>query len=373
MNTSDAPAVRVLFVVPFIHTNMTPLVAALTSGGVSVTIVCPPGDITHAPTTATTIERDPHAMTSEEADELVAELAPDLVVLRATEGRFPSLARSAQRRGARAVFYNQAPFRRERGAGPASHDLLKLVARVARRLPVRRITPVAGPPDGRPTLMTKHLPFPMPVTDGADHRRYAADGTPTVLCVGKLDHPRKRHDWLLDAAEEIDSRARLIIAGSGPRRLRNNAPTREYPQGKATGYRQYYERLVERCQDAGRPGPVELLHDVPYADMPALYATCDVFVLPATREPFAISPLEAMAAGAAVVISDANGALSYVTDGVDGMVFDAGCYEDFRDRLGQLLASPGDIERLGRAAVATVRERHNPAHFPDWFREEIVT
>jgi glycosyltransferase involved in cell wall biosynthesis len=44
-----------------------------------------------------------------------------------------------------------------------------------------------------------------------------------------------------------------------------------------------------------------------------LYATCDVFVHPNTREPFGIAPLEAMASGLAVVLPAAGGVLTYAT------------------------------------------------------------
>ncbi len=45
-----------------------------------------------------------------------------------------------------------------------------------------------------------------------------------------------------------------------------------------------------------------------------LYANSDIFIHPNPREPFGISPLEAMASGTPVIAPNSGGVLSYATD-----------------------------------------------------------
>ncbi|MBN1285790.1 MAG: glycosyltransferase [Anaerolineae bacterium] len=69
-------------------------------------------------------------------------------------------------------------------------------------------------------------------------------------------------------------------------------------------------------------GPtVKFLGRVADADLPALYARCRAFVLPG-QEDFAITPVEAQAAGRPVIASRGGGALDTVVEGETGAFFD---------------------------------------------------
>ena len=95
---------------------------------------------------------------------------------------------------------------------------------------------------------------------------------------------------LLGSGEEHDFR--LLIAGDGVLR----AEIEELCRRKAPG----------RITFLGHVGDRERLAD--------LYANADIFVHPNPREPFGIAPLEAMAAGLALVAPRAGGVMSYATD-----------------------------------------------------------
>jgi glycosyltransferase involved in cell wall biosynthesis len=87
-----------------------------------------------------------------------------------------------------------------------------------------------------------------------------------------------------------------------------------------------------------------------------LFARADVAVVPSEwAEAFGLAAAEAMATGAAVLVSDA-GALPEVV-GPAGVVFRAGDPADLADRLAALAADPELRARLGRAARDRV-ERH---------------
>jgi len=95
---------------------------------------------------------------------------------------------------------------------------------------------------------------------------------------------------LLGSDQEHDFR--LLIAGDGVRRAEIEELCRQRAPGRVTFL--------------GHVGDRERLAD--------LYANADIFVHPNPREPFGIAPLEAMAAGLALVAPRAGGVMSYATD-----------------------------------------------------------
>lgn len=85
---------------------------------------------------------------------------------------------------------------------------------------------------------------------------------------------------------------RLLVAGAGPEQ----------------------EKLQAECEEAA-PGKTRMLGHVNDADQLAdLFANCDAFIHPNPREPFGITPLEAMASGLPVAAPDSGGILSYAND-----------------------------------------------------------
>lgn len=93
---------------------------------------------------------------------------------------------------------------------------------------------------------------------------------------------------------------------------------------------------------------------VPNADLPAVYNDLDVVVVPSRlvpefAEPWSLAVNEAMGCGAAVVASDAVGAVQdgLVADGETGLVFPHGDVAALADRLVTLACDAGLRKRLG--------------------------
>ncbi|MBM9505782.1 glycosyltransferase [Actinacidiphila acididurans] len=155
---------------------------------------------------------------------------------------------------------------------------------------------------------------------------------PLVVCVGRLCH-QKGQDLLLRAWPEVTARvpdARLVLVGDGPDRdrLRLLAP----PQVLLAG----------------------AVDPLPW------YRAADVVVLPSRWEGMALAPLEAMACGRPVVVTDTAGAreslppadAAYCVVPVDDPSALAAA-------LSRLLAGPELRTAASSRALAHVRERHD--------------
>lgn len=85
-------------------------------------------------------------------------------------------------------------------------------------------------------------------------------------------------------------------------------------------------------------------------DVADLYCAADIFVFASHREGLPISPIEAMASGLPVVLSDIPGCREEVEDGVSGLLFPTGDTAALAAQLARLLADGGLRARLGEAA-----------------------
>ena len=142
-----------------------------------------------------------------------------------------------------------------------------------------------------------------------------------ILFVGRLD-PRKGVQLLLDAMPEVvertRGRARLLLVGDSYLRLK-------YMSSVSPAMRRH----------------IHFIGHVPSHELPAWYATGDVFVSPATgNESFGIVLLEAMATGRAVVASDIPGYRSVVTPEVNGITFPPGDRVELARTLSRIVSDP---------------------------------
>ena len=115
-----------------------------------------------------------------------------------------------------------------------------------------------------------------------------------LLYAGRIS-PEKNVGLLPKILRELcavkDRDYRLMVAGDGPQRVR-----------------------LEKEFEALAPGKVVMLGHLNDPNQLAdLFANCDAFVHPNPREPFGITPLEAMASGLPISAPNSGGVLSYAT------------------------------------------------------------
>ena len=162
-----------------------------------------------------------------------------------------------------------------------------------------------------------------------DLRRLAA--APYILFLGRL-HRVKGLDRLIRAMPRV--RANLVVAGM------DDPP-----------YRRELERLAGACGVSAR---VRFCRYVDGADKQFLLRHAALFVTASYSENFCLAALEAMAAGCPVVLTPEVGLAAFVRELGGGRVV-PGDPETLGRAVQELLNRPAELERLGREAVAVVR------------------
>lgn len=172
----------------------------------------------------------------------------------------------------------------------------------------------------------------------------ANDDVVTVTYVGKLID-LKAVDDLINAMAAIraEPRWRLWVIGDGPKR----------------------SQLVDLAAHRGITDRCHFLGFVNTDRLPGALAQTDIFVLPSHQESRGLAAIEAMAAGAAVVVSSATGVWGSgdaIEHGLTGLVYPAGDITRLADAVRSLVADPFLRRRLGVAATAAAQE-FGPARY----------
>ena len=68
-----------------------------------------------------------------------------------------------------------------------------------------------------------------------------------------------------------------------------------------------------------------------------------------SMEPFGIAPVEALAAGCPVIAYGKGGALDYVKDGVNGMLFDKQTVKSVREAILRFEKKKFDVEKVSKS------------------------
>ena len=102
------------------------------------------------------------------------------------------------------------------------------------------------------------------------------------------------------------------------------------------------------------------------AELPGHYRAADICLVPTiAQDALSITSVEAMAAGKPVVASRIGGLPYTVTDGLTGLLFEAGNPFDLAEKLGRLLDDPGLRREMGLAGRRRFEE--------DFIWEDVIT
>ncbi|WP_353473641.1 glycosyltransferase family 4 protein [Salipiger sp. H15] len=321
---------RILFVVQRFHTNLWEATRALNEAGVDVAV----WGAGHGRTEDHSIVAPklfPEDVAPAELRAAWEALKPDLVILRNVAPHRRAVARLARASGTPMWFYDLNPY----------HWREPLKRKLTRRfhgLPLRRVTPVLGldtsvPPDRG----ARYIPWPVVAAPEAPAR--SGEGPVTVLCVAKLYNPRKNHGLVIEALRAAGraGKVRLMLVGT-------------------TGDPQKHAAQIAALQAEAAAEPwLDLRANVPFMEMPGLYAQADICILPSVREPLGFAPVESMAHGCVPVISTDAGSAGYVRHGENGLHVDVERPGAVEEALTRLIEDLALRQRLGGAAKETAQ------------------
>lgn len=189
------------------------------------------------------------------------------------------------------------------------------------------------------TVEVLHNGVPGPVRDVVPLRERPT-GQARLLLVGRLSQ-RKGSDVAIEAVRLLSERGvavRLVLAGDC-----------------AAGYEDFVQGLREQVARFGLAGRVTFGGFAP--DIWRHHDEADIVLVPSRLEPFGNVAVEGMLAGRPVIVSDAQGLVEIVEDGVSGLVVPAGDAVALADAVQGLLRDWPRARRLAAAGRLRAAER----------------
>lgn len=163
---------------------------------------------------------------------------------------------------------------------------------------------------------------------------------PNILCVGRLNDPRKNIGLLLEAfanlPTELKSTTRLLLAGS-------SGPSPEF---------------WERVQLLGLGGRVDYVPSPDSQALVRLYQDASVFALSSDEEGLGMVILEAMACGIPVVSTRSGGPDGIITNEIDGYLVALDDEKMMAQKLAHLLTDGALNQRMGEAARGKIMRQY---------------
>lgn len=226
--------------------------------------------------------------------------------------------------------------------------MIDMLYKIIYDIPLQRMTPVLGNPQtGVTTKNVHYVPFPIDpdMYPSHDDISYFNNNIINIISVGTLTSQRKRHIMLLRAFNKLTAEhdIRLTIAGH-----------LDDPSDA------HYQRITEYIDEHDLHSKVDIQANLSYKELQQTYIDHDLFILPSEREPAAVSPVEAMAAGLPVICSDENGTSDYIDQGKNGYVFESGSQSDLISKTSCIISSRENIRTMSRAALSRIDRYHSP-------------
>ena len=237
------------------------------------------------------------------------------------------------------ILYNQTPIWEKPRIMDEAHKL------VWKLTPRYRITPVDVVGNDYSSLVrdeTAYLaPFLMEPQVRPEEKIYFADGYINVFCIGKYQK-RKNLQMMIEAVEELLPRYRLhlVIAGE----MSNHF------------HEEYYQKVSAYVKEHKLESVVTLLTNLDRSAVVKEYKRADVFVLPSTDEPAAVSHLEAMAFSIPAVSGNNNGTANYIRNGITGYIFEDNDKEDLKEKMEKIISDQDNLMKMGAAAYQHVKD-----------------
>lgn len=179
-----------------------------------------------------------------------------------------------------------------------------------------------------------------------------ADGTTALAVIAQLTPWKGQDDAIraLAALRRSGHDVSLLLAGSA----------KFSGAGTQFDNRAFERELHSLAAELGVAERVRFLGE--RSDVPHVLAATDVLLLPSWQEAFGRIAIEAMAMGVPVVATEAGGPAEIVRPGVDGLLLPPRRPDVWAERLGPLVESAEERERMGSEGLRRAKRFSVPVH-----------
>lgn len=268
-------------------------------------------------------------------------LKPDMVVIRDPYKLFSlTAAWYALLTKAKIIFYTQEDIFKYR----KKRTLLKQTLTI-RFFKAAWMTPIKSShmPENKAALKYMYyVPLPVTVSYADNGRKDIAGEVPKILMVGKYHQERKKHLLFLQALSRLKNRYRFTATIVG------ECATKEQMLK--------FKFITHEANKLELSGVIEFKQNVPYKNMAALYASHNIFVLPAVNEQYGVSVNEALGYGLPVICTDTCGAKSNITNGYNGFVIKSDSLDELTASLEKLISDHQKLDQMRQQSLQYARE-----------------
>lgn len=184
-------------------------------------------------------------------------------------------------------------------------------------------------------------PYLMEPQVSPEEKTYFADGRINVFCIGKYQE-RKNLLMMIEVVEKLLPKydLHLTIAGDVANHF----------------YEEYYQKVTRYVKEHKLEDRVSLYRNLNREEVYELYRKADVFVIPSTGEPAAVTLAEAMAFSIPAISGSDNGTASYIDHGKTGYVFKDNDKKDLEAKLEKIICDGENIVKMGAAGYDRLQE-----------------
>jgi glycosyltransferase involved in cell wall biosynthesis len=195
-------------------------------------------------------------------------------------------------------------------------------------------------------LPVYYLPYGVPGAEEFRREIRKPGGAIRILYLGRLVRAQKRVDLFPQILRQLKASQvsfRWTLAGDGPERV-----------------------FLEKEMASSPPdGVVEFLGTVSYNDVPALFASHDIFLLASDAEGLPLSLLEGMTHGLVPVVSNLPSGISEVVDNECGILVDPDNTDGYAAGIIWLARNPAALSAMSEKAPMRIRTEFSVAAMTD--------
>lgn len=169
-------------------------------------------------------------------------------------------------------------------------------------------------------------------------RLLRSDGWKILLYIGRIE-PRRNPYLLLDILSELrqaDKKVHLVVVGKG------------VPE--------YVDSWLDLARERGVASDISYAPVLSQGELPDIYRSSDLFILPSSYEIFGMVLLESMYFGVPAVTTKNGGSLTLIKDGTNGFIVNSFDYKEWVNMISYVLSNDDSLTSVRNAAMRTIRE-----------------